>query len=69
MFQCGSWDHFTSSYRDYGLHAQPDGSVKGLEWAPGATGLALVGDFSESPVLPYRGIDARGGVMHKVPMH
>ncbi len=60
MFQCGGVDSFTSAYREYGLVVQPDQSVKGLEWAPGADELALVRDFSESPVLPYRGIDARG---------
>ncbi len=60
MFQHGGWEKFTSAYREHGLVVQPDQSVKALEWAPGADGLALVGDFSESPLLPYGGIDARG---------
>ena len=40
-------DAFTSSYREYGLHVQPDNSIHGLEWCPAAEKLALVGDFSE----------------------
>jgi hypothetical protein len=60
VFQSGGYLSFTSAYREYGLHVQSDGSVQGLEWAPGANRLALIGDFSESPVSPYGEIDVRG---------
>jgi hypothetical protein len=69
VFQGEGLALFTSAHDKYGLHIEEDQSVTGLEWAPDAEALALVGDFSESPVLSYRGIDARGGVMHKVPIH
>ncbi|PAV85395.1 hypothetical protein WR25_09830 [Diploscapter pachys] len=44
--ECGGMDAFTSSYREYGLHVQPDNSIHGLEWCPAAEKLALVGDFN-----------------------
>ncbi|CAD5215229.1 unnamed protein product [Bursaphelenchus xylophilus] len=45
--QCdGSLDKFTRSYEEYGLHVQPDGTINGLEWCPGADALSLVGDFN-----------------------
>ncbi|GAA6008035.1 hypothetical protein JCM10207_007005 [Rhodosporidiobolus poonsookiae] len=42
----GGWDTFSKGYHRYGLHAQPDGSVKYREWAPNAETAALVGDFN-----------------------
>lgn len=39
-------EKFTSSYKTYGLHVEKDGSVSGLEWAPGAEALYLKGDFN-----------------------
>lgn len=34
------------SYERYGLNIQPNGDVKYLEWAPGAKGLTIFGDFN-----------------------
>lgn len=45
-FQSEGLDRFTSSYNEYGIHVQEDNSIYCLEWAPGADGLSLVGDFS-----------------------
>lgn len=39
-------DEFTRSYQHYGIIVQPDNSISCLEWAPGAEGLSLVGDFN-----------------------
>lgn len=44
--QCGGLDHFTRSYETFGMVVQPDNSVRCREWAPGADGLFLIGDFS-----------------------
>ncbi|CAI5445818.1 unnamed protein product [Caenorhabditis angaria] len=46
IVECGGIDKFTSSYREFGLNVQPDNSIRGLEWAPAAQRLALVGDFN-----------------------
>lgn len=43
---CGGLDHFTRSYEAFGMVVQPDNSVRCREWAPGADGLFLIGDFS-----------------------
>lgn len=43
----GGIDKFTRGYEDFGLHIKEDNSVRCREWAPGAIGLYLTGDFSE----------------------
>lgn len=43
----GGLDNFTQGYKYYGLHVLSDNSVVAREWAPGAEGLYLTGDFSE----------------------
>lgn len=40
-------DNFVHSYRKFGIHVLPDNTVKCFEWAPGAEGLYLRGDFNE----------------------
>ncbi|CAJ0920004.1 unnamed protein product, partial [Mesorhabditis belari] len=44
--ECGGWEAFTQGYKEFGMIVQPDNSIKCLEWAPGADGLALVGEFN-----------------------
>ncbi|CAI4226550.1 unnamed protein product [Auanema sp. JU1783] len=44
--ECGGMESFTQGYKEFGLLVQPDNSIKCLEWAPGADGLALIGDFN-----------------------
>lgn len=44
----GDLDKFSQGYKNFGLHVLSDNSIKGLEWAPGASQLYLKGDFSES---------------------
>lgn len=43
----GGLDNFTQGYNYYGVHVLSDNSVVAREWAPGAEGLYLTGDFSE----------------------
>jgi len=43
----GGLDGFSTAYKHYGLHFQPDNSVIAREWAPGARDVYLTGDFSE----------------------
>ncbi|KAF4526452.1 hypothetical protein B566_EDAN014064 [Ephemera danica] len=42
----GGMDHFTSGYKYYGMHFNPDNSVVCREWAPGAANVYLAGDFN-----------------------
>lgn len=43
----GGFERFTKAYEFSGIHAQADGSITALEWAPGAKQLYLTGDFSK----------------------
>lgn len=47
----GGIDNFTKGYEYYGIHVRDDNSVVAREWAPGAVGLYLTGDFSEYSFL------------------
>jgi 1,4-alpha-glucan branching enzyme len=40
-------DGFTQGYKEFGIHARPDGSIYCKEWCPGAKQLYLWGEFSE----------------------
>lgn len=42
----GGIDQFTTGYKSFGIHINPDNSVSCLEWAPGAQQLFLTGDFN-----------------------
>uniref|UniRef100_A0A6A7FR02 1,4-alpha-glucan branching enzyme n=1 Tax=Hirondellea gigas TaxID=1518452 RepID=A0A6A7FR02_9CRUS len=42
----GNLDNFSLAYKYYGLHVQPDNSIKSLEWASTARQLYLKGDFN-----------------------
>ncbi|MDE6323269.1 MAG: alpha amylase C-terminal domain-containing protein [Paramuribaculum sp.] len=42
----GSLSEFANAHNFFGLHRQPDGSWVFREWAPNATSITLVGDFS-----------------------
>uniref|UniRef100_A0A0N4Z3N2 1,4-alpha-glucan branching enzyme n=1 Tax=Parastrongyloides trichosuri TaxID=131310 RepID=A0A0N4Z3N2_PARTI len=44
--KCGGIDNFTKGYKEYGINVREDNSIICREWAPGADGLALVGDFN-----------------------
>lgn len=48
----GSLTEFASGHLHYGLHRRSDGSWVYRDWAPNATGLALVGPFSSWKVEP-----------------
>lgn len=44
----GGIETFCRSYKKYGIHVNPeDNSIEALEWAPGAQGLYLRGDFND----------------------
>ncbi|KAK5868918.1 hypothetical protein PBY51_009891 [Eleginops maclovinus] len=51
----GGYDKFTSSYKSFGVHRQPDNSLHFKEWAPAAEALFLTGDFNawEKFTHPY----------------
>jgi len=38
--------YFLESYKRYGIHVQSDNSIRCLQWAPGAEGLYIRGDFN-----------------------
>ena len=42
----GSLINFANSYKNYGLHALPDGSYKIVEYIPNVESVSLVGDFN-----------------------
>ncbi|KAK4705638.1 1,4-alpha-glucan branching enzyme, partial [Phenoliferia sp. Uapishka_3] len=43
------FDSFSSGYKHFGFHVQPNGDIKYKEWAPNAVTAALTGDFSKFP--------------------
>ncbi|XP_037888240.1 1,4-alpha-glucan-branching enzyme [Glossina fuscipes] len=42
----GGLEEFSQGYKYYGLHFKDDNSVVAREWAPGAKGLYMTGDFN-----------------------
>lgn len=42
----GGIDKIARSYNKYGLQKQPNGDITFLEWAPGALGISIFGDFN-----------------------
>ena len=60
---CRDLSEFANAHRYFGLHRTADGSWTFREWAPNATSIVLVGDFSnweEDPRYSLRRLD--GGV-------
>uniref|UniRef100_A0A8D8U7W0 1,4-alpha-glucan branching enzyme n=1 Tax=Cacopsylla melanoneura TaxID=428564 RepID=A0A8D8U7W0_9HEMI len=55
----GGIDRFSTSYNKYGMHVQPDNSVRCYEWAPGAQQLYLTGDFNSwnREEFPYKKLE------------
>lgn len=43
----GGMDNFTQAYNYYGMHVLPNNAIVCREWAPGAKGLFLTGQFSK----------------------
>ena len=43
----GTLDSFANAHNFFGLHRQADGKWVFREWAPNATAITLVGDFSK----------------------
>uniref|UniRef100_A0A5K3EQ55 1,4-alpha-glucan branching enzyme n=1 Tax=Mesocestoides corti TaxID=53468 RepID=A0A5K3EQ55_MESCO len=43
----GGMESFTQGYKRFGIHVEPDGTVRCLEWAPGAREMYLRGDFND----------------------
>ena len=43
----GGIEKFTRAYESFGLNVRADGSVFCCEWAPGAEGIYLTGDFNK----------------------
>ena len=59
--EAGSLADFANAHRYFGLHRQKDGSWIFREWAPNATGITLVGDFSDWKELPQYRLQRVGG--------
>ena len=55
----GGIDIFTKGYEYFGVHINNDNSVVAREWAPGAIGLYLTGDFNnwQWEATPYNKLD------------
>lgn len=47
----GTLDSFANAHNFFGLHRNTDGSWVFREWAPNATGITLIGDFSKWKIL------------------
>lgn len=43
----GSLSDFANAHKYFGMHRNADGSLTFREWAPNATAITLVGDFSK----------------------
>lgn len=43
----GGIDKFSRGYESFGIHRHADGGLYCKEWAPGAEGVFLTGDFSK----------------------
>ncbi|OQR70033.1 putative 1, partial [Tropilaelaps mercedesae] len=54
----GGYAKFCTSYKEFGIHIDKDGSLRGKEWAPGAKGLFLRGDFNNwnQTSHPYKNV-------------
>ena len=57
----GSLSDFANAHKYFGLHRQKDGSWVFREWAPNATGICLVGDFSDWKEQPEYELHRVGG--------
>ncbi|VDM16166.1 unnamed protein product [Hydatigera taeniaeformis] len=49
----GGMELFTQGYKEFGIHSDPDGTIKCREWAPGAKALYLRGDFNNWNEFEY----------------
>ncbi|XP_003748235.1 1,4-alpha-glucan-branching enzyme isoform X2 [Galendromus occidentalis] len=56
--KAGGLRRFCESYKEYGLHVRKDGTLVGAEWAPGAKGLYLRGEFNDwnNTSHPYKNV-------------
>ncbi len=59
--EAGSLADFANAHKYFGLHRQKDGSWVFREWAPNATGICLIGDFSGWKALPQYRLQRVGG--------
>ncbi len=57
----GSLSDFANAHKYFGLHRLKDGSWAFREWAPNATGICLVGDFSDWQEKPQFRLKRVGG--------
>ncbi|KAM7535939.1 hypothetical protein Aperf_G00000097198 [Anoplocephala perfoliata] len=42
----GGMEEFTQGFKEFGIHCDPDGTIRCKEWAPGAQAVYLRGDFN-----------------------
>ena len=56
---CKTLSDFANAHQYFGLHRQADGSWTFREWAPNATAIALIGDFSSWKEIPQYSLKRR----------
>ncbi|XP_033752279.1 1,4-alpha-glucan-branching enzyme-like [Pecten maximus] len=49
----GSLEKFSQGYQTFGIHSTPDNGIDMMEWAPGAEGIYLRGDFNNWEQTQY----------------
>ena len=59
--ECRTLYDFANAHRYFGLHRLPDGRWVFREWAPNATGITLIGDFSGWEPRPEYGLKKLDG--------
>ncbi len=59
--ESGSLSDFANAYKYFGLHRNSNGTWTFREWAPNATGIVLVGDFSDWQEKPEFALHRVGG--------
>ncbi len=57
----GTLDDFANAHKYFGLHRQKDGTWIFREWAPNASAITLIGDFSGWKALPEFRLRRAGG--------
>ncbi|MDE6489579.1 MAG: alpha amylase C-terminal domain-containing protein [Muribaculaceae bacterium] len=66
--ESGSLTDFANAHRYFGLHRADDGSWVFREWAPNATGITLIGDFSRWKEMAKYKLKSKGNGVWEIKM-